>query len=135
MPVIKTNNNRVVADDPEPDDTHVQVLWLGPTQDGRHFKQFLGPLLPIEDYDDAVAWAANIADAMVHPLYVLPMTGVEALRTEQAQQAVATLTDQQRGELRRQMVATLAQIMRDCDDRAVRADAYELLQQMKVVRP
>lgn len=135
MPVIYTSNNRVIADDPEPNDTHVQVLWLGQSQDGKHFKQFYGPLLPIVDFDDAVAWARSMADFMTYPLYVVPMTGVQALRTDAAAQAVANLTDQQRGELRREVVATLAQILRDSNDPAVRAEAYGVLEDMKVVRP
>ncbi len=44
-----------------------------------------------------------------------------------------SLTDQQRGRLRQHVVATLAAVMRDCDDPVVRSDAYEVLLQMKVV--
>jgi hypothetical protein len=72
---------------------------------------------------------------MAQPLYVVPMTGVEVLRTERMQQGMASLTDQQRGELRQQVVATLVSVMRDSDDPAVRADAYKVLEDMKVVRP
>lgn len=133
MPIIKTENNRVAADLPGPDDTHVQVVWFGPSQDGLHRKQFEGPLLPIEQFDQAVAWARELADQMVHPLYVVPLTGIEALRSEQFQRGVASLTDQQRGRLRQHVVATLAAVMRDCDDPVVRSDAYEVLLQMKVV--
>lgn len=135
MPIIKTGRNRVAADEAGPDDTHVQVVWFGPSQDGENRMQFQGPLSPIEDYEAAVAWAVEMAEQMTHPLYVVPMTGVQALRTEQMQRAVAGLDDQQRGELRRHVVATLAGVLRDCEDAAVRADAHEILVQMKVVRP
>lgn len=135
MPIIKTNGNRVVADEPEHDDTHVHVVWFGPTQDGRHRKVFEGPVEPIENYEAAVAWAVEMAAQMVHPLYVVPLTGAAAMRTDYMRRAVASLDDQQRGDLRRHMVARLARIMRDCDDPVVRADAYEVLQQMRVVRP
>ena len=135
MPIIKVDGNRVAADEPGPDDTHVRVVWFGPPQDGLHLKIFEGPLQRIEDYDAAVAWAVEMAAQMVHPLYVVPLSGVEALRTDEMQDAVAGLTDQQRGELRRHVAATLARIMRDCDDPIVRADAHAVLIQMKVVSP
>ena len=135
MPVIKTKNNRVAADDPGPDDTHVQVFWFGPPQDGLHRQQFEGPIEPIENFEATVAWAVEMASQTVYPLYVMPITGVEVLRTEQVRRGVAALNDQQRGDLRARMVTTLAEVMRDCGDPAVRADAYEVLQQMKVVRP
>lgn len=133
MPIIKTKTNRVAADEPRPGDLFTQVVWFGPSQDGKHRMQFHGPLLPIEDHAAAVAWAVELAEQMTHQLYVVPMTGVEALRTEQMQRGVATLTDQQRGELRQHMVATLAEVMRDSNDPAVRTEAHQILQQMKVV--
>ncbi|MES3098947.1 hypothetical protein [Sphingomonas faeni] len=70
---------------------------------------------------------------MVYPLYVVPLTGAHALRTEQAQRAFANLTDHQRGELRRDVAGMLARIMRDCDDPVVRADAHEVLVQLRIV--
>lgn len=128
-------HGRVAADEPGPDDTHVQVVWFGPPQDGLHRKIFEGPVEPIENYDAVVAWATEMAGQMVYPLYVVPMTGAQALRTERLRQDVASLTNQQRGELRREIVATLANVMRDSDDPAIRADAYKVLKDMKVVRP
>lgn len=128
-------HGRVAADEPGPDDTHVQVVWFGPPQDGLHRKIFEGPVEPIENYDAVVAWATEMSKAMVYPLYVVPMTGVQALRTERLRQGVANMTGQQLGELRREVVVTLANVMRDSDDPAIRADAYEVLKDMKVVRP
>lgn len=135
MPVIHTNNNRVVADVPGPDDVFVQVVWFGESEDGIHRKAFEGPVEPIENYEDTLAWAVEKAGLMAQPLYVLPMTGVDVLRTERARQGVANMTGQQLGELRREVVATLAQILRDSNDPAVRAEAYGVLEDMKVVRP
>lgn len=136
MPIIQSGRNRVAADDPEPADTHVQVVWFGPaTEDGQRRKVFEGLVEPVENYEAVVAWAVEMASQMVYPLYVVPMTGVDVLRTDEVRDAVADLTDQQRGKLRQLMVTTLANVMRDCDDPAVRADAYEVLQQMKVVQP
>ena len=125
---------RVAADLPGPDDTHVQVVWFGPPQDGLHRKIFEGLVEPVENYADVLAWAHEMASQMVYPLYVVPMTGAEVLRSEQVRSGVAKLTDQQRGELRRGMVAMLTTIMRDSDETTVRADAYDILKDMKVVR-
>lgn len=133
MPIITCGDNRVAADEPEADDTHVRVVWFGPSQDGRHRKVFEGPLELAEDYDAAVAWAVEMAPMMAFPLYVVPLTAAQVLRTEQAQRGVAALTDQQRGELRREVLSMLARVMRGCDDPVVRADAHEVLVQMRVV--
>lgn len=133
MPIIKCGDNRVAADEPEADDTHVQVMWFGPPQDGRHRKVFEGPLEPVENFEAAVAWAVEMAPQMVFPLYVVPLTGTDAVRTEQFRRGFSSLTAWERGELRREVVAMLASVMRDCDDPVVRADAHDVLVQMRVV--
>jgi hypothetical protein len=133
MPIIQCGANRVAADEPEADDTHVRVVWFGPPQDGRHRKVFEGPLEPAENYDAAVAWAVEMAPQMVFPLYVVPMTAAQVLRTEQAQRASGRMTDQQHGELRREVLSMLLRVLRDCDDPVVRADAHEVLVLMRVV--
>lgn len=134
MPIISRGGNRVAADEPGPDDTHVQVVWFGPPQDGTHRKVFEGPLEPVENYKAAVTWAIEMAPQMVFPLYVVPLTGAQALRTEQAQRGFASLTNKQIGELRREVLTMLARVIRDCDDPVVRADAHEVLADMRVVR-
>lgn len=134
MPIIKCGNNRVAADEREDDHTHVQVVWFGPPTDGVHRRVFEGPLEPIEMYEEAVAWACEMAEQMVYPLYVLPMTGTEVLQKPKVQRAFAELTPQQRGELRREVVTMLVNIMRDCHDRRVRADAHAVLVDFGVVR-
>lgn len=133
MPVIKTQNNRVIADDPEPDDLFVQVTWHGPDEDGRHLRAFDGQVLPIERYQAAIDWAVAMADQLRFPLYVVPMRGVDALRTESVKRAMANLTDQQRGELRHLIVTTMAEVMRDSDEPNVRAEAFSILIKMGVI--
>lgn len=136
MPVHKTKTNTVIAEEIGEDDHWVQVVWHGPPEEGeRHCREFQGPTLPIDDYDQAVKWAVGMADQMRFPLYVVPLHAKDLMRTERMKQAIANLTDQERGELRRVVVATLAGVMRDCADATVRADAYDLLLDMKVIRP
>lgn len=48
---------------------------------------------------------------------------------------LAWISDQERGELRRLVVASLTEVMLDCGNRAVRADAYDVLFDMKVIQP
>lgn len=133
MPIIQCGTNRVAADEPEAEHTHIRVVWFGPPQDGRHLKVFEGPLEPAENYDAAVAWAVEMAPQMVFPLYVEPMTAAQASRIEQAQRAFGNMTDQERGELRRQVLSMLLRVLRDYDDPVVRADAHEVLVLMRVV--
>ncbi len=134
MSVIRTKTNMVCAYEPEADDLFVQVVWHGPGEDGRHLRAFEGPPWPIEDYAATLQWAVGIADQMRFPLYVVPLRAKDALATDHMRRAVAGLTDQERGELRRLVVATLAEVMRDCDEPDVRADAYDVLVDMGVVR-
>ncbi|UUR08236.1 hypothetical protein [Sphingomonas glaciei] len=134
MPVYKTANNKVVADEPEADDLFVQVVWHGPHEDGRHMVGFEGPIEPIAEYQRTIEWAVSMAEYMRFPLYVVPLRIQDALKTERMKRAVERLTDQERGELRRMIVARLAEVMRDCDDPDLRADAYDQLLELKVIR-
>lgn len=134
MPVIKTNNNRVVADDPEPGDAFVKVTWFGPSQDGKHRKQFHTRPQPIEEYQAAVDWAVSMADQMAFPLYVLPLRADKVLTPDRLDRAFANLTDQERGELRKLVVTTCAEVMRDCDEFEVREGAFGVLAKMGVVK-
>jgi hypothetical protein len=136
MPITQTNTNHVVTYETDRDDAFVQVMWLGPSElHGGTAKQFFGPLLPIEDHQTAVDWAVAMADQMRFPLHVVPLRRAEALASEEMRRAAARLTQTERGELRAVMIATLAAVMRDCDDAAVRAEAYEVLVDMGLVRP
>lgn len=134
MSVIKTQNNLVCAYEPEPEDLFVQVVWHGPAEDGIHLRGFEGAMLPIEDYQAAVDWAVGIADVMAHTLHVVPLRAQDAMSTDRVKQAVAGLSDQDRGELRRFAVAQLAEVMRDCDDPEIRREAFDVLADMGVVR-
>lgn len=133
MPVVTTKQNRVVAYEAGENDVFVKVVWHGPGEDGRHLRQFDGPLRPIKCYQEVLDWAVSMADQMRFPLYVVPRTGVEALKSAEMRVRAASLTDRERGELRRFVVSTLAEVMRDCNNHAVRADAFDLLSDMGVI--
>lgn len=133
MSVIRTTRNRVVFDDPEPGDALVRVVWFGPPQDGKHLAQFSTRPEPIEHFQQAVDWAVSMADQMVHPLYVVPMTFEKAFPPERLQRLAAGLTGQQRGELRRLVVTTCVEVMRDCDEIEVRQAAYDVLVKTGIV--
>lgn len=47
---------------------------------------------------------------------------------------LAGMTDHERGELRQLVVKACAEVLRDCADGDVRADAYDVLVKMKVVK-
>jgi hypothetical protein len=136
MPVHRSKTNMVVAEEIGEDDHWVQALWYGPPEDGsRYLRAFEGEAQPIDQYKGVLAWALSMADQMSFPLYVVPLNAKDLIGTERVKQAIANLTDHDRGELRRIVVAALAEVMRDCDDPEVRADAYDLLLDMKVIRP
>lgn len=77
-----------------------------------------------------------IADQMTHRLYVVPVSHADILNTERwmpYRDFIASMNDQEHGELRRIVVTTCCEIMRDCDDWYVRADAHDILTQLKVI--
>lgn len=136
MPVHRTKTNMVVAEDVREGDHWVQVVWHGPPEEGSAFcREFEALPSPVEDYQKALDWAVGIADQMRFPLYVVPLCAVDLMRTERVKQAVTRLSDDERGELRRMVVATLGEVMRDCANPVVRSDAYDVLLDMKVIRP
>ncbi|MEM7664559.1 MAG: hypothetical protein AAF250_01765 [Pseudomonadota bacterium] len=136
MPVITTQSNQVVAYEPGPDDKFVKVVWHGPGEDGeRYLKAFHGPYWPIEQYEQTVEWAVSMADQMRFPLHVVPRSGVDYVKSDELRSFVAGLDDQERGELRRFVVNRLAEVMRDCQDPDVRADAHGVLADMGLVDP
>jgi hypothetical protein len=134
--VIRTKTNMVCAYEPEDDDLFVQVTWHGPPDEGSNYlRPFHGPLEPIDQYEATVNWAVSMAHQMRFPLHVVPFRAQDVMKTKTMQDAIARLSDHDRGELRRIMAAAMAEVMRDCDDPAIRADAYDLLLDMKVIRP
>lgn len=136
MTTITTQRNRVFTEAPEPDDVLVQVILFGEgdtpgTVAGRSLRY-----LPISAYQDCLDWAVAIADQMARPLYVVPLNHGDILNTDRwtpFANMLATLNDQERGQLRQMAIATCADVMRDCDDWHVRADAHDILTQLKVI--
>lgn len=136
MTIINTARNRVYACEPQPDDVLVQVGWKAPHEDGTHLRSVTLPCQPISDYQAAVDWAVGIADQMAHPLYVVPLCHDDILHSDRwtpYADMLATLTDQERGELRSVVVSSMCELMRDCEDREVRSEAYDILIQLKVI--
>jgi hypothetical protein len=137
MTTITTQRNRVFTEAPEADDVLVQVILFGEgdtpgTVAGRSLRY-----LPISAYQECLDWAVAIADQMARPLYVVPLNHNDILRSPQRwapfADMLATLNDQERGQLRQMAIATCADVMRDCDEWHVRAEAYDILTQLKVI--
>lgn len=137
MPVIRTKENHVVAYEVGDEDMFCQVMWLGPSElhGLPHAKQFKGPVEPIANHQTAVDWALEMADQMRFPIHVVPLRARDVFKPAAVLRALPHLDDQERGRLRAVVVRAMAEVMRDCDDQAVRADAYQVLEQMKVVEP
>lgn len=136
MTRIKTKRNRVVADDPEPGDIAVQVAWQAPVRDGLHSRYLELPWMPISDYDEIVEWAVGFADCLAHPIYVLPLNHgdiLDSIRFGRCAKVFANLSDPERREMHRLLGDACVALMRDCDDPAVRAAAYQHLQALSVV--
>lgn len=137
MAIIQTERNRVVAHDPQPGDVFVRASLLVPgatpgTQTPRHLRY-----QPITDYQSLVDWAVSMADKIAYPIHVLPLSFRDMLvpgRFQPFADALAGMDDQQRGELRRLVVTTAAEVMRDCDDPDIRADMFDVLRKLKVIR-
>ncbi len=134
MAIIETQRNRVYAYELT-DDVFLRVGWAAPG-DGQHLRTITLPYQPISTYWDTVAWAVSIADQMAYPIHVVPLNYDDIRNTGRFKpicEAVASMTDQERGEMHQMAIATCAEVMRDCDDQYIRADAYDVLVQLKVV--
>ena len=127
MAVIKTKLNAVFAYEPQAGDTHVLTLIRSPTQ------RYVLTTRPIEEYADAVAWAVSMADQMAQGITVLPVTITEFITATQAQleNGLASMTDEERAEMRQVVVTRMLLVMRDSDDPALRAEAYQVLEMFK----
>jgi hypothetical protein len=135
MTIIQTQRNKVITETPEPDDVFVYVGWSGPTDDPQVHRTMSTRYMPVSDYQAAVDWAVSMADQMTHPLYVVPLSYSDIRNTGRFTpicEAVASMTDQERGEMRHIVVSSMCEVMRDCDDWQVRANAYDILRQLKV---
>lgn len=134
MAIIQTERNRVHAHAIGDDDVFVRISLLGYDEAGARVVRHLR-YEPITEYQAAVDWAVSVADVMAHPIHVVPLNGDdmrEPSRFLPICEAVARMTDQERGEMRRGIVQSMCEVMRDCDEWRVRADAYDILRQLKV---
>ena len=87
----------------------------------------------IEQYATAVAWAVGMADAMAQGITVMPISVTEFIKANQAQLEnwLASMTDQERAEMRQAVVSRMLLVIRDSADPALRAEAYEVLEMFK----
>jgi hypothetical protein len=126
MNVIKTDRNHVYAFEPLPGDSFVQT-YLG-TPEGRQ----LLTTCHVADYSRAVADAVRMADRNAYPVTLVPITASEF--TAKHREKLDALDDQTRGRLRQVAIASMLEVLRDCDDPDTRANAYGVLQTLGVVR-
>ncbi len=130
MTVINTARNHVYAYEPEVGDCFVQTLLRGSE------RRYVLRTQLIDEYQAAVDSAVSVADQMALGIVVMPITAVEfaAENRERLENGLASMTDRERGELRQVAVASMLEVMRDCGDPVLRAEAYDVLKQMKVIR-
>lgn len=134
MTIINTERNRVHAHAIGDDDVFVRISLLGYDETGARVARHLR-YEPITEYQAAVDWAVSMADVMAHPIHVVPLNYDdmrEPSRFDPLCAAVASMTDQERGEMRQGIIKSMCEVLRDCDDWRVRADAYDILVQLKV---
>lgn len=137
MTTITTQRNRVITEPPEPDDVFVRISLLTPGDEPGTLHPRCLRYQPISEYQAAVDWAVSIADKMAHRIYVVPLSYSDIRNTDRFQpicEAVASMDDQERGAMRQIVVTTAATVMRDCDDPDIRADMFNVLRQLKVIR-
>jgi hypothetical protein len=125
MAVIHTKRNLVLAYEPLDRDLWVKTL-IGN-------RQLL--MQTIDQYQAAVDWAVSMADQFDDLLTVLPIdiADLQNVHSERLERAFGGLTPEERFQLCREVVTTVAEVMRDCDDADVRANAHEVLKKMRVV--
>jgi hypothetical protein len=136
MTVINTSRNKVHAHAIGDDDAFVRISLLGYDEAGTRVARHL-PYQPISDYNAAVAWAIRMADQLAYPIHVVPLSYSDIRNTGRftpIADAVASMDDQQRGAMRQTVVTTACSVMRDCDDPEIRADMFDVLRQLKVIR-
>ena len=137
MTTITTQRNRVITEQPEPDDVFVRISLLTPGDEPGTLHPRCLRYAPISEYQASVDWAVSIADQMAHRICVVPLSYSDVRNTGRFDpicEAVASMTDQERGAMRQVVVTTAAEVMRDCDDPDIRADMFDVLRQLKVVR-
>jgi hypothetical protein len=131
MAIIKTKRNYVYAYEALDRDCWVQTLIGG----GDGVRRIL-LTQPIDQYEEALGWAVSMADQLAYPIHVVPIDGTDFMRRhgEQLERRLAEMTPEELRMLRQKVVTTAAEVMRDCHDPEVRADAFDLLRMMGVVK-
>jgi hypothetical protein len=126
MAVYHTKRNMVAAYEPEPQDRWVKTVIGTRCLLVQH----------IDQYQQAVDWAVSMADQFDPPLHILPfdVNDMVKLNRHRLERGLASITPEERHQLRQAVVATCAEIMRDCDDPAIRAEAHEVLVKMRAVQ-
>ncbi len=134
MAIIRTELNSVRLYEPEPGhDLFVETLIV-PGDSNAYRRMWVKP---ITHWQDAVDWAVGMADFMRAPIIVAAIGGDSFLRLydDRVRSALAAMSDQQRGEMRQLVVTTCCETMRDCDDPDIRAEMFDALSKLKVIRP
>lgn len=135
MAIIQTQRNIVYAYEPQPGDVLLSVGWSAPFGDGKHRRPVSLRYLPIGEYAETVEWAKELADQLAYPIHVLPLNHNDIFNTARwhsFREYIAGMGGRERGELRRIIVTTCCEVMRDSDDADIRADMFEVLRQLKV---
>lgn len=78
-----------------------------------------------------------MADQFEHPIHIVPLDVADCmdLYREQMERGLAAMTPAERHEMRKGMVAAIAEVMRDCPDPEVRAGAYKVLTKLRAAQP
>lgn len=132
---IQTTRNVVITEQPEPDDVFVHISLLCPGDDPRLWHPRCLRYEPVSNYQAAVDWAVGMADQFAKPIYVIPLSHNDIFRTgrwDRYRNYIAGMNDQERGELRRIIVTTAAEVMRDCADPEIRADMFDVLRHLQI---
>lgn len=138
MAIIQTQRNSVHFEEPETEDVVIQVSFLVPDPDGKHIRPVSLGWFPVSGFQEWVDWAVGMADQMERPIYILPLSHNDIFRTKRFDpylKLLANLTDQEWGEMRLFLIDNCVELMRDDDDPAIRATAYDLLVELQAVRP
>lgn len=136
MPRMMTKRNRVIADDPEPDDVVVQVAWRVPSDGGGYQRYIELPLRPIAEYAAIVRWACEFADQLVYPIYVLPLCHRDILETNRFEPfriLLENLDEAKRRDFHQMLVDSCVALLLESDDHGNRAKAHRQLQSLGVV--
>lgn len=133
MTIINTQRNSVHFEEPEPDDIFISVSFIAPTGDGKHLRPVSLGWFPVAGFRDWVNWAVGMADMMERPIYILPLNHNDIFRTgrfEPYRNLLKNLSETEWRDMRRLLIQNCLEILRDCDDRHARAEAYASLAQL-----